>query len=353
MCGVRLDARPSKRSPIVWIEVALVVGVLAAVWLWWTRNDTHLEDISIPALAPPTVVVIVTSTAAATPTAAPTSTPTTVLPSTPLATPTPIIHVVQAGENLEYIAGNYGVQMADLVAANQLSDPDRLQVGQRLLIPASTPGPPSVMASPTPAGGTLNYIVQKEDTLTTIAVRFNAPISAIRAINKLGKDAQIRPGQVLLIPLPTPTAIPTPEPSPTPTPGSSYRWSAPFLLSPANGAVIAGAAEPMLRWAAVGLLAEDEWYVVRLWAEDAALPRPPPYWTKGTSWRVGIEWGPPQGRRYLWQVIVVRAEELVPDRVPVPDRVKGGSRRAIEATSPASLVRSFIWGQAMNELDGR
>jgi len=328
--------------PVAWPEVVLMVGVLVIAWLWWTRGSPYLDDISMPTVVPPTAIIIVTPTTVATPTAAPTFTPTpTAVPSAPLATSTPIIHVVQAGESLEYIAGNYGLRVADLVAANQLDDPDRLLVGQRLLIPTPTSSSPSITASPTPAGGIINYVVQKGDTLTTIAVRFNAPISAIRAANKLGKSDQVHPGQVLLVPLPTPENTPTPEPTSTPTPGGSYRWPAPSLLSPANGAIIAGAAQPMLRWAAVGLLAENEWYVVRLWPEDTRLPRPPAYWTKGTSWRVGIEWGPPegaQGRRYLWQVIVVRAEERI------PDRVKGGSRRATDATSPASAIRSFIWG---------
>ncbi len=54
----------------------------------------------------------------------------------PRPTPTPIVHVVSAGESLLEIAANYGVS-ADLIArANDLWDPNRLKIGQTLVIPS-------------------------------------------------------------------------------------------------------------------------------------------------------------------------------------------------------------------------
>jgi len=49
-------------------------------------------------------------------------------------------YVVVAGDSLESIAGANGVSVADLAAANQLFDPDWLQVGQRLALPAARSG---------------------------------------------------------------------------------------------------------------------------------------------------------------------------------------------------------------------
>ena len=46
-----------------------------------------------------------------------------------------VIHVVQSGETLLVIARRYGVTITDIVNANQLADPDRLSVGQELIIP--------------------------------------------------------------------------------------------------------------------------------------------------------------------------------------------------------------------------
>ncbi len=45
------------------------------------------------------------------------------------------VHVVQSGESLSGIAQQYGVTMQAIMAANELSDPNTIMVGQRLLIP--------------------------------------------------------------------------------------------------------------------------------------------------------------------------------------------------------------------------
>lgn len=51
------------------------------------------------------------------------------------------IHIVQKGETLYRIAKNYGVSLEALVKRNQLADPSRIKVGQRLIIPSVTAQP--------------------------------------------------------------------------------------------------------------------------------------------------------------------------------------------------------------------
>ncbi|MBK8903814.1 MAG: LysM peptidoglycan-binding domain-containing protein [Anaerolineaceae bacterium] len=46
-------------------------------------------------------------------------------------------HTVQAGENLTAIAQQYGVTVQAIVAANKLTNPDRVTVGTTLIIPES------------------------------------------------------------------------------------------------------------------------------------------------------------------------------------------------------------------------
>ncbi|MER3450596.1 MAG: hypothetical protein C4315_12810, partial [Chloroflexota bacterium] len=56
-----------------------------------------------------------------------------------------VIHTVQPGETLEGIARHYGVDQANILAfaPNGLSDPNQLQVGQKLVIPGGrVPEPP-------------------------------------------------------------------------------------------------------------------------------------------------------------------------------------------------------------------
>lgn len=46
-----------------------------------------------------------------------------------------ITHIVQPGETVTQIAKQYGVTVDDIVAANNLSNPNQVQAGQQLLIP--------------------------------------------------------------------------------------------------------------------------------------------------------------------------------------------------------------------------
>jgi LysM repeat protein len=74
------------------------------------------------------------------------STPTTPLPTVPpdagdisdTTTTLPAFYIVKAGESLTAIAKKFGVSVAELVAFNQLSDPNHIEEGQRLKIPPPT-----------------------------------------------------------------------------------------------------------------------------------------------------------------------------------------------------------------------
>jgi len=77
------------------------------------------------------------------------------------------LHVVRPGETLYRIALGYGVTVEAIVVANEIADPDSLEVGQVLLVPGATasigpppgPGPPPGTASgyawPVPGGSLL------------------------------------------------------------------------------------------------------------------------------------------------------------------------------------------------------
>ncbi len=69
------------------------------------------------------------------------------LPS-PTRTPTPesLIYIVEEGDTLYEIALRFGVRLEDLIEANHLENPNQLQVGQELVIPA----PPGPTATPSP-----------------------------------------------------------------------------------------------------------------------------------------------------------------------------------------------------------
>lgn len=81
--------------------------------------------------------------ATATPSPSPTPTPTPIASPEPSPTvgptPTPIIHVVARGEYLTLIAERYGVSVEAILEANDILDPNYVEVGQRLVIPAPSP----------------------------------------------------------------------------------------------------------------------------------------------------------------------------------------------------------------------
>jgi len=113
----------------------------------------------------------------------------------PAATPTVTgyVHVVRPGETLYGISRQYGVPLDQLAAANQITNPATLRVGQRLIIPTyrqQTPG----------AAAQRVHIVQPGETLSAIAARYGVSPKAIAEINKLENPSRIFSGQRLIIP---------------------------------------------------------------------------------------------------------------------------------------------------------
>jgi LysM repeat protein len=51
--------------------------------------------------------------------------------------PAPVTHTVQVGDNLTKISAQYGVPVADIMAANNLTNADYISVGQVLVIPTN------------------------------------------------------------------------------------------------------------------------------------------------------------------------------------------------------------------------
>ncbi len=120
-------------------------------------------------------------------------------------------YVVLPGDIISRIAQRTGVSVAEIIELNRLSDPNRITVGQTLLLPAhariSAPATsPSVEASAPPvtaplAGGSAaTYEVQPGDVLSRVALRYGVSMAAIMQANQLADPNHIRVGQKLIIP---------------------------------------------------------------------------------------------------------------------------------------------------------
>ncbi len=269
-----------------------------------------------------------------TPEIAPQPTDPIVVTAVSTATPEMIIHVVQPGEYPGLIAEQYGTTAEAIMAANNIADPRSLRVGQELLIPVASSGEVK-----TTKVQVVVHVVQPGDTLLGIAFRYGATVEGIMGANDIDDPRSLQVGQELIVPIGTPTPTPTLTPHPTPTLTPGPRYPAPALLAPIDGAVFRGEKDPiLLNWASVGILAADEWYVVRLrYIEEGAerAKQLPGTWTKSTAWRVPPNWRPPEGAQshlFRWSVTVVLQSGGRDD----------GTWETL-ALSPMSQSRSFFW----------
>ncbi|MBS4178959.1 LysM peptidoglycan-binding domain-containing protein [Lederbergia citrea] len=95
-----------------------------------------------------------------------------------------IIHVVSSGETLRSIASRFGSTVQQITVANELPNPDRLLIGQALVIPIAA----------------THHTVRRGETLWQIAQRYGISFEAIVQANHLTNTAMINVGTILIIP---------------------------------------------------------------------------------------------------------------------------------------------------------
>jgi LysM repeat protein len=119
------QARRERQTGPYIVGFILVVAALAAflyVGLNWATGRSQVASLASP----------------------PTSTPIRVVAPSPVPSPSPVeqTYIVQAGDNPATIAQRFRVKTEDLMAANNIDDPGKLQIGQTLKIPSTAPAKP-------------------------------------------------------------------------------------------------------------------------------------------------------------------------------------------------------------------
>lgn len=128
-------------------------------------------------------------------------------------------YVVKGGDSLWTIGRKYGLSVAQLSAANNLTATAALRPGQKLVIPskasapaAAAPAPATVPVSEVPAkapapvpsaarsGDAAKHTVKAGETLGAIARRYGVRQGDIAVANNISDPAKIRAGMVLVIP---------------------------------------------------------------------------------------------------------------------------------------------------------
>jgi LysM repeat protein len=178
---------------------------------------TVVSGLSSPVIPDPSIVAVSSqndsdaSSSNSSPSTQPPSSSTPVV-STPGATE----YVVKAGDTLFGIARTNQTTVATLVSINNIANPNRIFVGQRLRLQAQAGDTPASGAPATPptssssppleqlvvrnSGGTTEYVVKAGDTLLRIAFANGTTVSNLVSENSLTNPNRIFIGQRLRVP---------------------------------------------------------------------------------------------------------------------------------------------------------
>ena len=121
-----------------------------------------------------------------------------------------LIHVVGRGDTIYSLSRLFQVTADELMRANGITDPSRLRVGQRLVIPVSadttpvggsTQGNSSAVVPSIPAAQTLvDYRAARGDTLYSIARSHGITVQRLLEINRFSSNYTLRAGDVIRVP---------------------------------------------------------------------------------------------------------------------------------------------------------
>ncbi|MFZ5855662.1 MAG: LysM peptidoglycan-binding domain-containing protein [Chloroflexota bacterium] len=286
---------------------ALVVILLIGATVVYFALRTGITGTTI---VDPTAVPTATNTATVTPTATELFTFT---PSPTLTPLPPIDYTVREGDTCGGIAFTFGVSTTSIIVLNNLdANCTMLRIGQVIKVPYPTPTPPppptSTLepdAATKAACPSASYIVQANDTLSSIAANYNVSMADIRVFNNLPTD-NVLLGQTLLIPLCNRAPDPN-QPTPTPTPPPPY--PAPNLLLPIDGAAFTLAHDIVtLQWASLGVLRDGEAYQIIIEDVTADQGRRIVDYVTDTSFVIPTDFRPNDSVAHVmrWWVIPVR-----------------------------------------------
>lgn len=189
----------SNTREVVFGLVGIIILVVA-VWVMFNQadpsqtdpsDDATTTDIEAADQLPTRIVLPSADESEADPTPSPT------LAATPTVTPIPESHVVGEGETLTTIAAIYGLNPDDIAAKNELSDPNKILLGQKLLLPTEGETLPERRSGQV---DDQTYIVQEGDTLFGLSQEFGVPIETLMEENDIEDQNKLFVGLVLTIP---------------------------------------------------------------------------------------------------------------------------------------------------------
>ncbi|MEX2607911.1 MAG: LysM peptidoglycan-binding domain-containing protein [Kiritimatiellia bacterium] len=137
-------------------------------------------------------------------------------------------YTIKKGESLSQVAARHKMNWKKLADYNYITNPDKVIVGQVILIPPGNGAPVGTESRQTatrpapPATSGNTYVVRSGDSLSVIAQRYSTSVADLKSLNKLSSD-RVLVGQILKVPdgstpRGTPAASDVRESAPGPTP---------------------------------------------------------------------------------------------------------------------------------------
>ena len=151
--------------------------------------------------------------------------------------------IIGTSDTLDILAKRYNVSSAAILQANGYKGPRTLSPGQQLIIPRAT----ATAAAPTPAPAASKpvaaaaapsvHVVNRGDTLISIARRNQVPVAELAKANNLDQSARLSLGMKLTVPAKSAAAA---APAAQPVAAAPVQPAAPVAAAPAKMAAAGG-----------------------------------------------------------------------------------------------------------------
>jgi murein DD-endopeptidase MepM/ murein hydrolase activator NlpD len=238
--------------------------------------------------------------------------------------------IVGTSDTLEIIAKRHNVSTAEILRANGYKGPRALSPGQQLIIPprqataAATPAPAVAAPATRVAAASSVHVVNKGDTLHSIARRNHVPVGELAKANNLDQSAKLSIGMKLTVPGSQSAAA---EPAPAVAAPAQLQLAA--LTPPATRSITPSAPQQSARLAQSNVQVEDKP------AEPAANAKP----SETTSALPSFRWP-------------VRGKVITSYGAKTNGKANDGINVAVPEGTPVKAAEDGIVAYSGNELKG-
>jgi len=146
------------------------------------------------------------------------------------------VHIVISGDTIFSLSRTYRVSQEELMRRNNITDPSRIQIGMRLVIPGTAVQAITVTQTAPPSHS--EYLVSPNETLYSIARNHGITLQALRDMNGFSRDYVLKAGERIRVPRNAASVMPTPSVTPAPqvTPAPAATAQVPAATAPPTAA---------------------------------------------------------------------------------------------------------------------